>query len=358
MKSRATYIKVCIIVTVVIVAGVLGVGLLSHPTSTSNKPSSPLFDYIVVIVLENKGLNWTYGSSCVGNCTFITQVANTFSLAENYSGVAHRSGPNYLTMTSGGNYSYFPFNLDCKPQTGSCRIATENIIDRIESRGRTWKAYMEDYTGGGCTSTWNNNTINAYDFDHNPFLYYNDIYNDPSRCSHIINANPGREGYLALPTVLLSDLNDPSTTPNFMWLSPNDCNNGHQMCTVGSKNFTCTIVARCVSQSNEYLSLLVPQILNTTIFKTQNALLFITWDEGLTCSGIRSTYPTCIDKVPAIFVGPYVKRGFATNTSYSHYSFVKTMEVSWNFGSLTPLDDNATPMTIFFNSASPRSEAP
>ena len=337
--------KIGIIFTVLIVAGVLGQHLLSHPITTSNNSSSsPYFDYIVVIVMENKNLNETYGKACIGNCTYITQLANTYALALNYSGVAHGSGPNYQTLTSGANYSLNNRNY----------IYSTNIIDRIEATGRTWKAYMEDYTGGGCSRTSNQDALNAYENEHNPFLFYPDINKNSTRCSRIVNANPGREGYLSVPTVLLDDLNNVGEAPNFMWLSPNDCNNSHQTCTLESSvSSRCVPLAQCTSQGNEYLSMLVPKISNSRIFMTRHAALFITWDEGYDCPWPPTppslqTYPTCIDLIPAIFVGPDVKRGYVSDTSFSHYSFVKTLEVAWSFPSITPLDDSATSMTGFF----------
>src|SRR5712692_9260595 len=62
--------------------------------------SSPNFDYVVTIFLENKGINDTY--NCGGNCTYITSLANTYGLAESYSALTHPSMANYIGMTSGG----------------------------------------------------------------------------------------------------------------------------------------------------------------------------------------------------------------------------------------------------------------
>src|SRR3989442_5269468 len=103
-SSKTTRITIAVlIIGVLIGTGVVGVNYLlsSHSGSQATKPripTSPYFDYVVVIVMENKNLNQTYGDSCVGNCSYITQLANAYGLAGNYSGVAHRSLPNYLTL--------------------------------------------------------------------------------------------------------------------------------------------------------------------------------------------------------------------------------------------------------------------
>ncbi|SRR6266568_650411 len=290
------------------------------------------FDYLVFIILENKNLNETYGSTCLGNCTYITQLAHTYSLAMNYSGVAHRSLSNYLTLTSGRDYAYSPFSNNCGPgggpQVGNCTITARNVIDGIEESQRSWKAYITWY-GGGCSRAFI------------PFLYFTDVYYNSTRCSNIVNANPGHVGYYGLPTKLLSDLNSVSTAPNFTWLQPDACESGYAVCNATSIIAPCatnsTDFGRCVSQSNQYLSQLVPRILDSTIFRTQNAVLFITWDEGgapggdKICPNLGPTYPTCDDTVPAILAGPYVKPNYVSNLSLSHYSFVKTLELVWNF---------------------------
>jgi acid phosphatase len=317
--------------------GVVGVGLLTRsdsiliyphvraPNPSTTTPSSLYFDYIVTIVLENQGINNTYGSHCSGNCAYITQLANSYGLALNYSAVGHPSLPNYLALTSGGNYDTPPFDRDCFPQSSGCFVSALNIVDSIDGSGRTWRAYMEDDTGG-CS-----HTVTVYYLNqHNPFVYYTDISNNATRCSRIVNANPGASGYLALPTQLLSDLNSTSSASNYMWLTPNVCDDGHNVCAP---------LNNTVSQQNQYLSQVVPKILNSTIFRTQRAALFIAWDESAT---------TRNNIVTAIWTGPAARTGFASAWPYGHYSAIKTMEVAWNLPSLTSYDSTAPAMIQFF----------
>jgi phosphatidylinositol-3-phosphatase len=306
-------------------------GDLVYPYVTTRNPSttqlySPYFDYIVTIVMENQGINNTYGGRCSGNCSYITQLANAYALALNYSAVGHPSLPNYLALTSGGNYDTPPFDHDCFPQSNGCFVSAPNIIDSIDSSGRTWKAYVEDFAGG-CAHTGTTFYLNQ----HNPFLYYTDINNNATRCGRIVDANHAASGYLALPTQLLSDLNSTSTASNYMWLTPNACDDGHALCAP---------VNNTVSQQNQYLSLLVPRILNSTIFRTEKAALFITWDESAT---------TRNNIVTAIWAGPTARTGFTSASSYGHYSAVKTIEAAWNLPSLTSYDAAAPAMLQFFS---------
>jgi hypothetical protein len=299
-------------------------------TTPRAPPSSSYFDYVVTIVMENQGINNTYGSHCSGNCTYITQLANSDGFAMNYSAIGHPSLPNYLALTSGGNYDTVPFDSDCFPQMNGCFTSAPNIVDSITGSGRTWRAYMEDYSGGGCSLA---HASSEYVNSHNPFVYYTDIYGNSTRCSRIVNANPGASGFLALPTQLLSDLNSVSTASNYMWLTPNLCDDGHNICAP---------LNNTVSQQNEYLSVLVPMILNSAIFRNERAALLIVWDESATKLN---------NIVTAIWSGPVAKTGYTSTSPYGHYSAVKTIETAWNLPPLTSYDSVAPAMTPFFLTA-------
>ena len=273
--------------------------------------------------MENHPLNV---SACCGGTAgiignsaapYITQLARNYSLAENYFALVPGSLPNYLATTAGFTFN----NVTCvaaNSPPSSCSVSAPNIVDRIEASGRTWKAYMEDYTGG-CFGA----NIGAYDYFHNPFPYFTDVQNNTTRCNLIVSANPGHVG---LPdNQLLSDLNSTSMAPNYVWLTPNENDNMH---------------SSSISTGDTYLSLLVPRILTSATFMTQNAALFIVWDEPTSCS--------C--PVPAIWVGRTVIPDRVSTTSYTHYSVLATMEALWNLPSLTSNDVFANPMTEFFTS--------
>ena len=72
-----------------------GSAVMMSQSNSSIATSSFLIDHIVVIVMENKSLNSTH--NCGGNCSYITQLANDYGLAGNYSGVAHK--PAQLSYT-------------------------------------------------------------------------------------------------------------------------------------------------------------------------------------------------------------------------------------------------------------------
>ncbi len=261
--------------------------------------------------MENHGINTTY--NCGVDCSYITQLANSYSLSESYSAQAHPSLPNYLALTSGNTW----WNSDSLPP-GALHVT--NIVDSLEEQGLTWKAYMESYHGG-CSNYGSN-----YSDAHNPFLKYADIYDDPARCGNVVNAGTDASNSTG---PMLTDLASDSA-PNFMWLTPNLCHDMHD-CSV--------------STGNSYLARLVPRILNSHTFTTQKAALFITFDEGC-CTSPK-------DYVTTIWAGAGVRQGYESTQFYNHYSLLSTLESFWDLPALTQNDANATPMTEFFTSTLP-----
>src|SRR5215831_13472207 len=61
----------------------------------------PALDHVFVIVLENHNIDQIIGNR---SARFISRLASTYSLATNYSAVAHPSLPNYLAMIAGDNF--------------------------------------------------------------------------------------------------------------------------------------------------------------------------------------------------------------------------------------------------------------
>ncbi len=325
---------------------------LSNPvaaTQTMNHEDAiHAFDYVVVITLENQGIADIINSSFA---PFLNQLASSYSLATNYTGIDHPSLPNYLALVSGQSFSSWS-KADCSPGPDCSAGNAPNIVDGLESRGLTWKAYMEDYpsncgsqcSNGGCFL--GDTGTGTYVARHDPFVYFNDIVNSTDRCANIVPANSAGHG--GPDNLFLSDLASPSTASNLMWLAPNLCDDMHDSCN-GLNNQTdtgsCGASSQCVPQGDSYLAHLVPSILTSNLFTHQKAALFITFDEGNGYCPIDGTSRDC---VYAIWAGPAVKTSFKSSASFNHYSFLSTLETVWNLQPLTSNDANAQPMTQFF----------
>ena len=308
------------------VLGTAMVGGGIRPVSAS--PSSgTYFDHVVIIMMEDHGINNICARSpppCLSTNgdPYAAGLANSYGIGSQYLGVSHFSQADYIA-TLGGDIN----GCVAYPCQAS---ANANLVDRFEAAGLTWKGYMENQApSSGCDTGYNE----PYTPEHNPFVFFTDITSNPARCSNLVMANPTTCS--VTDCVLINDLNS-AAAPNFMWLTPNNCNNMHGVTG---------ICATSIPLGDNYLSGLVPNILNSQTFTTQRSALFLVFDEGNGYCPLNGSSEDC---VYAVWAGPGTKTSFVTSNLYNHYSFTKTVEVNWNLASLATNDASATPMAEFF----------
>jgi len=233
----------------------------------------PRLSHVYVIVLENKE-----SSSIVGrpDAAYMNALVSQYGLATAYTGITHPSLPNYMALTGGDTF----FADNCI----GCRVDAPNIADSLEQGGLTWRAYMEDMPEAcGQTDTA------LYTARHNPFVHYTNIVTNASRCiAHVVPFN-----------TFQSDLSS-GRTANFVWITPNLCNDMHD----------CDIAT-----GDRWLASIVPQIMSAPDFA--NSVLFITFDEGTSTIGGGGL-------TPLIVVSP---RGLhaASSQPANHYDLLRTM---------------------------------
>jgi len=247
-------------------------------------------------------------SEIIGNTSapYINSLAQQNGLATNYFAVDHPSLPNYIALTAGDTFGT-TFTPDCDPVPG-CTTSAPSIVDEVEASGRTWKGYMESM-GSACGTS----NSGSYAVRHDPFVYFDQIRNNSARCAKVVD-------YSQLPT----DLATAATTPNYVWITPNVCNDMHD-CSVAT--------------GDTWLSTNLPPILASPAFTQQKSLLVLVFDEDDGTEGNR---------VVAILAGSGVKVGFQSNVSYTHYSLLRTIEWAWGLNPLTSNDTAASPLSDFF----------
>src|SRR6267378_4569955 len=320
---------------------VLAIGIVSAPqlaklvsaaTTQNGVMTGTYFDHAVIVVMEDHGIvdicaqNPPPCASANG-APYMASLANSYAIGTQYLGINHFSEANYRALLGGDTFGCS--NSGCPP------VSNPNLVDRLESAGLTWKGYLENQTlASGCDTTYHE----PYTPEHNPFVGFTDILNNPARCSKVVLANPN--GCTVTDCALVNDLNSASA-PNLMWLTPNNCNNMH--------GFT-GICPTSIPMGDNYLKSLVPNILNSQAFTTQRSALFIVFDEGNGYCPLNGSSEDC---VYAVWAGPLAKTSYATSNPYNHYSWTRTIEANWNLASLTSNDANAKPMTEFFGSTTP-----
>jgi acid phosphatase len=322
MDSRLNRVVGAVAASIVLlVVALAGASVLpGHPSGTLTlNPFEPVrnlatsglnFDYLVILMMENHNICDIY-THCGGTATYMTSLADAYSISlqDSYCNV-NPSLPNYLCISGGTDFGCAGY--DGSPNSNPCTNTAwgaTNIVDRLETAGLSWKAYMEDMP-----SNCYGSDSGDYAVRHNPFVYYNDIVSDPTRCDQVVPA--GTAG-----STLLTDLASTSTASNYMWFSPNTCNDMH----------SCDIPI-----GDNYLSVLVPLILTSNVFLTQRAALLLTFDEGYG------------QPIYTVWAGPVVKTAYTSSTPYSHYSVLSTIESNWNLPPLTSNDQNAPNMNEFF----------
>ena len=329
--------------TVIVLALAFSNSLGPTTTGLHDRANHP-FNYVVVITMENQGLGDIINNP---SAPFLNQLASSYALATNYTAVNHPSLPNYLSLVSGQDFASWS-KADCSPSPGCSAGNASNLVDSLENRGLSWKAYMEDYPpncGSHCSPGncfLGDIGTGQYAARHDPFVYFDDIVNSTARCSRIVPANSGDNG--GPDNLFLSDLASPSTASNFIWLTPNLCNDMHSSATC-TNGCTSDGDATCLKDGDSYLSSVIPQILSSNLFTHQKAALFVTFDEG---NGYCPINGSSLDCVYTVWAGAVVKTNFQSTNQYNHYSFLKTLETGWNLPPLTSNDRNATPMMEFF----------
>jgi hypothetical protein len=259
----------------------------------SPTPAVPKFDHIFFVYFENSAYDQIIGNT--SSAPFINRMAKQYSVLGNYYALHHPSDANYVLQAAGGTYGLHQNDFAGFP------IAANHLADTIEKAGGTWKQYMES-AHGNCDQT----PHDYYYPDDGPYMYFDDVRNDKARCdAHIVPF-----------THFSKDLASDATTPQYAWLSPDDCDDME----------ACGIAA-----GDDFLKkAIVAPLLKSPAWTQHNTLLIISWDED-------DFSP--INHIPGIFMSrTHVKNGFISPVRYTHYSVLKTIETSLGLPNLTNND--------------------
>ena len=259
------------------------------PTATP-RPLVPEFQYIVTIVFENKEFGTVVASP---KMPYFNQLAQSYTLLTQLYAVTHPSLPNYLAMISGDTMGV---TFDCY----NCLWAAPTLPDLIEASGRTWKTYQEDMP----SPCYSEPEYGNYAIKHNPFLYFKAIRLDEARCARSV-----------VPLTQLPLDIAAGQLPNYIFITPNLCNDAHD----------CGI-----DVADSWLKTMVIPLQAALDATGQPYLIILTWDEGQgdhSCCGLP---PSAGGRIATILISPQVKNGFQDPTPYTLYSLLKTEEEAWH----------------------------
>ncbi|HEV2285015.1 MAG TPA: alkaline phosphatase family protein [Steroidobacteraceae bacterium] len=339
-------------------ASFLCLGAVLAATEARAAPASglPPIRHVFVLVLENTSYSRTFAPHSDAPYLAHTLPARGALLMQ-YFAIGHASLDNYVAMVSGQAPNH-ETQLDC-PTFSDFRLSApaldpsgqalgagcvypplvRTLPDQLEAAGFTWKAYMEDMGNdphrepatcghvpvGAADPTSLAQRGDQYAAKHDPFVYFHSLIDNQARCeSHVVNL-------ARLP----ADLASAATTPNYVFITPNLCNDGHDaQCVDGRTGGLVAIDA--------FLRQWVPLILDSPAYQA-DGMLIVTFDEG---DGVgREGSGACCGEQPlagaryapgfngpgggrvgAVVLSPFVKAGTVSAVPYNHYALLKTVE--------------------------------
>ncbi len=254
----------------------------------------PRFDHIVLILLENRSFNAVMGSSSA--MPHLKALAQQNVLLSDYFAVSHPSLPNYIALVSGSTDN---IKSDCT----HCFVNQPNLADWLDASGHTWKTYQEDMPSPCFVGN-----AQPYYQKHNPFIYFDSIRLNASRCDRSIVPMTNLDRDLAS-----------NQLPNFSLIMPNYCNSGHSCPAATADDWVANMVNK----------------LQTSPALGKKSLIIVTFDEGsesstATCCGLSRTG----GQVATFLISPLAKHAFQDPTPYSHYSLLKTILMAWKLPEL------------------------
>jgi phosphatidylinositol-3-phosphatase len=308
----------------------------------------PKIKHVWIVVLENKDYDVTFGPNSPAPYLAKT-LPSQGQLLTHYYGIAHFSLPNYIAMVSGQ-----PPNIvtqsDCQTFqefVGTIRSdgvavgqgcvypsGVKTIADQLEAKGLRWKGYMEDQAASPTEpKTCRHPELNQQDHTqhatptdqyaarHNPFVYFHSIIDRPICDANVL-------GLAALP----KDLKSASTTPEYSFITPDLCSDGHdEPCVDGRPGGLKSI--------DTFLKTWIPPILRSPAYK-DGGLVIVTFDEAEddasdcchepmgpnTPNNGGLTQGNGGGRVGAVLLSPFIKPGSVNDTPYNHYSLLRSTE--------------------------------
>jgi hypothetical protein len=334
----------------------LGAAFAPPAASAANGPSAanglPPIRHVFVIVLENESSASTFGPNSPAPYLSKT-LPSEGAFVPKYYGVGHASNDNYIAMISAQApnpqnqadcFSFNDFTPDVISSYGQavgsgCVFPKDvkTIADQLDAAGLTWRDYNQSMGADPTREpvvcahpginqqdhTQSATATDQYATRHNPFVYFHSIIDNTTLCnSHVVNLN-----------LLPQDLSNAASTPNYVFITPDLCGDGHDA--------TCKDPKRPGGYAGieQFLQQWVPKITSSPAFRLQDGLLAIVFDESATSdtssccgeiAGPNSPAPGITGpgggNTGAVLISPCIKPGTVTTHPYNHYTLLRSVE--------------------------------
>ena len=259
----------------------------------------PASNHVVLVVEENHSYSSVIGNSAM---PYLNNLAAKYGLATQYYANTHPSIGNYFMLTTG--------QIVTNDDSFTGVINVDDVVDHLQTAGKTWKSYAESlpyagYTGG-----------DAYPYvkRHNPFSYFSEV------------VNSSEKNNLVPFTQFAKDLTN-NQLPNFSFIVPNVVDDAHD---------------GTLQQADTWLSQNIAPLFKNPTFQ-KDGVLIIVFDESTTSDTQGGG-----GHVAALVIGPQVKSGYQSGSTYQHQSTLKSLLAALGVTSFPGAAQTAPDMGGFF----------
>jgi hypothetical protein len=272
--------RVAIVLAAVALAATGAVSYAAADSSSVKAAQPPRFKHVILVMFENRGAAQVLENP---RARTFRRLGESYATLANYDAVAHPSLPDYLALVAG---STFGVRSDCT----ACVIDAPSLADTLAAHSLTWKTYVEDLPPD--LAHLDRPAVKA----RIPFLYFRDVLSSPQRMRNIVPLSAWGHDVRA------------HRLPNFSLVIPGLCHDMHN-CTVRT--------------GDRWLAGFMRPLLRPGALK--NTVVFLVFDEAR-----RPDSRGGGGRVPAIVVGPLVRRDSKSGAPLTHYSLLRTIEQRWN----------------------------
>jgi len=252
----------------------------------------PRSNHVYIVAEENRSYERIVGSASM---PYLNSLLAKGAVATQFYSNEHGSLENYLIVTSG---QYLTHNNDTLAV-----FNVDNIERHLLTNGKTFKSYAQTLPFAGYTGLYSG----AYMKRHAPLPYFTEMGNSSLIKNHVSN------------TELAKDIAN-GTLPNFAFITP-DGNNDMHNCGAN--------LGACFWTADQFLKNTIGPLLATAPFQPGGDGVLIIWaDEADLGSDNRCSATVltgCGGHILVAMIGPQVKAGYKSTTTYHHPSVLRTM---------------------------------
>lgn len=293
-------------------AGPATVSAAAAPPPAS--PPAP-FDHLFLIVMENRSYGQVIGNADMPS---INALAKRYGLATDYHGVAHPSLPNYVALVTGDTWG-------SRSDDPSQRFDHPSLAGQLETKGLSWKGYMQALPSPGFTGDYGGKNAVLYAKKHDPFMLLPAIADHPARARRVVPLQQ-----------LGADLQT-GHAPSFAFIVPDLCHDMH-----GAPS--CRDAHALDKAGDAFVDTWVHEIMASSAW-SGHAAIVITWDESP--QGLASVLGLGENHVATVVIARDGPRGARLDTRSDHYALLRTLEEAWGLPLLGKAADAASMAPLF-----------